>query len=119
MRRFLFSILGLVLVHITGVKVAAQDRGTLSVTATVVTSVALVTDANGIPRIVIANPPARNDNVSSVSFAPTTFLTGERWANSHTIEVRKIGKGKRAILPGHPDRHHEGSSVPTVSSPSL
>lgn len=48
----------------------AQDRGTLTVTATVVTSVAVVMDHNGNPSIVVANPIDPRDNVSYVSFAP-------------------------------------------------
>lgn len=119
MRRFLPAVVGIFILHIAGVTVDAQDRGTLSVTATVVTSVGLVTDPNGIPRIVVANPAAPNDNVSSVSNAPSTFPNAERSMDSDAADVPKVGKGKNAILMGHQDRRHEGSPVQRVSSPSL
>jgi len=119
MQRFLPAILGIFLVHIAGVTVEAQDRGTLSVTATVVNSVALVTDANGISRIVIANPPARNDNASSVSYTPSIFPNAERRKDSSTADVHRMGNGERAILSGHPDRRRADLLVQTVSSPSL
>jgi hypothetical protein len=119
MGRFLPAILGIFLIHISGVAVAAQDRGTLSATATVVTSVALVTDANGIPRIVVANPSAANDNVSSISYAPSMFPNAERSKDPNGANVHRTGKGKRVIVPGHPGRRREDLLAQTVSSPSF
>ena len=77
----------------------AQDRGTLTVTATVVTSVAVVTDGNGQPRIVVANPSDRNDNVSYLSYAPAISAANtEHLKKSDSATTRRIAKPNRATL---------------------
>lgn len=73
----------------------AQDRGTLTVTATVVTSVAVVMDHNGNPSIVVANPVDPRDNVSYVSFAPKVT---ENRKKAGTVRVPPAAKRKAATL---------------------
>jgi hypothetical protein len=51
----------------------ASSEGRLTVTATVVTSVSLVTDADGTQRILIANAPDPADNVSTLVFSSYAF----------------------------------------------
>jgi len=101
MRRFLSTVLGIFLFHIASLIVEAQDQETLSVTATVVTSVALVTDA-GAPRIVIANPSARNDNLSSVSDASSTIPKGKRNAGTRRNASHSGAKSARESVPSSP-----------------
>ena len=71
----------------------AQDRGTLTVTATVVTSVAVVMDGNGNPRVIVANPSDRNDNVSYVSYALSIVTANlEPAKKSSSAKVQRIAK---------------------------
>ena len=73
----------------------AQDHGTLTVTATVVTSVAVVVDHNGNPKVVVANPVDPRDNVSYISFAPKGT---ENRQNSGAAKVQPTAKRKAATL---------------------
>lgn len=81
--------------QLTSVAARPQDRGTLTVTATVVTSVAVVMDHNGNPRVVVANPVDPRDNVSYVSYA--SRLTENR-KRSGAVKVRSAAKPKAATL---------------------
>jgi hypothetical protein len=86
----------ILLLQLAGVAAEAQDRGTLTVTATVVTSVAVVMDQNGNPRVVVANPSAPNDNVSYVSYASN--MTEHR-KSADRVKRQPAAKRKSATLP--------------------
>ena len=73
----------------------SQERGTLTVTATVVTSVAVVIDQNGNPKVVVANPIDPRDNVSYISFAPKVT---ENRKKSGAVKVQPTAKRKAATL---------------------
>ena len=73
----------------------AQDRGTLTVTATVVTSVAVVMDHNGNPRVVVANPVDPRDNVSYISYEPKVTQNRKK---SNTVKVQSAAKHKATTL---------------------
>ena len=73
----------------------AQDRATLTVTATVVTSVAVVMDQNGNPKVVVANPVDPRDNVSHISFAPKVT---ENQKTSGAVNIQPAAKRKAATL---------------------
>lgn len=94
MRRVL-AILA-VFTQVTVVAARAEDRGALTVTATVVTSVAIVMDQSGNPRVVVANPADRNDNVSYVSYA--SRVTAENPKKSEAGKVQPAAKRKAATL---------------------
>ena len=94
MRRLLTILI--VFMQLAIVAAQAQDPGTLTVTATVVTSVALVFDQNGNPRLIVANAAARNDNVSYVSYA--SRVTAESPKKSDPVKVQPVVKRKAAIL---------------------
>jgi hypothetical protein len=101
MRPFLSACLVIFMfMHLATIMVEAQDRGALTVTATVVTSVAMVTDENGKPRIVVANPADRNDNVSYVSYVrSSSSVNAELVKKSYSAGVHETtAKRKSAIL---------------------
>jgi len=81
--------------QLASVAARAQDRGTLTVTATVVTSVAVVMDHNGNPKVVVANPVDPRDNVSYISYAPK--VTQDR-KKPGTVKLQPAAKHKVAIL---------------------
>lgn len=85
----------ILLIQLACAAARAQDRGTLTVTATVVTSVAVVMDQNGNPRLVVANPVDPRDNVSHVSFAPRVT---ENQNKSGAAKVQPAAKRKAATL---------------------
>jgi len=98
MRPFLSACL-VISMHLATIMAEAQDRGTLTVTATVVTSVAIVTDGNGQPRIVVANPADPNDNVSYVSYVRSSSVNAEQLKKSYSAGVHETtAKRKSAIL---------------------
>ena len=92
MRRSHFILI--VFIELALLAAQAQDRGTLTVTARVVTSVAIVMDQNGNPTVINANPADRRDNVSSVSY-PSKLTESPK--KSDPIRVRPATKRKAPI----------------------
>jgi hypothetical protein len=85
--------------HLATIMVEAQDRGTLTVTATVVTSVAIVTDGNGQPRIVVANPADPNDNVSYVSYVRSnSSVNAELLKKSYSAGVHETTARQKSVI---------------------
>lgn len=85
----------IMLMQLAWVAAQAQDRGTLTVTATVVTSVAIVMDHNGNPRVVVANPVDPRDNVSYISYTPKVT---QDWKKSGPVKLQPPAKHKVATL---------------------
>ncbi len=81
--------------QLASVTARAQDRGTLTVTATVVTSVAIVMDHNGNPRVVVANPVDPRDNVSYISYVPKVTENGKK---PSTVKLHPTAQRKAATL---------------------
>jgi hypothetical protein len=61
---------------------AASAQGNLTVTLTVMSSVGVVTDADGRQRVVVANAAAPTDNVSSLQYVRLTDVNTSNSASA-------------------------------------
>jgi hypothetical protein len=90
------------LVFATCSALGASSEGKLTVTATVVTSVSLVTDADGTQRILIANAPDPADNVSTLVFSSYAFsdpASTNPSTNPKTSKMEGAATSQRVIDP--------------------
>lgn len=60
-----------------------RAQGSLTVTLTVVSSVGVVTGADGQQRVVVANAAAASDNVSTLQYVPLTDANASGVSASH------------------------------------
>lgn len=80
---------------------AASPQGQLTVTATVITSVSLVTDISGEQRLVVANAPDPADNVSwfRVTAKNQNTAAAREPLTTTSAAIKPSGKGTRKQHP--------------------